>query len=125
MDDFAEVQAKIRSLSSASSQRQGASVEVIARASASVGVPFPPELVQWLLLCRGPVEVGSDVILGVETCDGRSCIEQVAAHSPIARHKDWIPVASDGCGNYYVLVRVGESWPVGFVDSARRWTPTT
>ncbi|MEU4219408.1 SMI1/KNR4 family protein [Actinoplanes sp. NPDC026623] len=78
-----------------------------------VGVPLPAVLVDWLRICKGEA-ICAGGIFGARP--DRDFLD-IAAHldlHPQWRELGWLPVAGDGCGNHYVLVRGGE---VAFVES--------
>jgi cell wall assembly regulator SMI1 len=65
---------------------------------------------------NGPC-VGPGGIVGVNTARELQNLESIYDLYPNWKAKRWIPVAGDGCGNYYVLVHgEHERTPVVFVD---------
>lgn len=83
------------------------------------GFSVPAELREWLLLYNAPV-IGPGGIFGVgvgQFCDMDAMYDAL----PFWRESGWVPVAGDGCGDYYVLdsrTAVGETHPIYFVDQA-------
>ena len=76
----------------------------------------PPEiLLQWLAVSNGPC-IGPGGLFGVATSRTDLDIERVLRLYPQWATKNWIPVAGDGCGNYYVLLADEAGAPVGFID---------
>jgi cell wall assembly regulator SMI1 len=100
----------------------GASEDAIRAAQDKLKVVFPPSFTRFLRLWNGG-EFGSDALYGIppitphhlditwyreEILDARDC------------PKSWIPIANDGCGNYFVIATeiptVGAECAIGFVD---------
>lgn len=97
----------------------GATEQQLAEFEKRMGVTVPPKLRSWLLVCNGPC-VGPGGVFGINTQRKSQDIEHVLALRPSWRDKGWIPVAGDGCGNYYVVATRGEfgqGEPVLFVDT--------
>jgi hypothetical protein len=80
----------------------GASDEEIDALGTRLGLPIPDELRAWLGCCNGPL-VGPGGLFGIRPDWDFLDIEARASGFPWWREKRWIPVAGDGCGNYYVL----------------------
>lgn len=79
----------------------------------------PDELRQWLLVTNGPC-VGPGGVFGIETKRAHLDIGRCLASHPVWIAKGWIPIAGDGCGNYYLAVTrqdFGEGEPVIFIDT--------
>ncbi|HVW38717.1 MAG TPA: SMI1/KNR4 family protein [Pirellulales bacterium] len=96
----------------------GATPEQLNAFEQRTGIQIPPELSSWLSISNGP-GVGPGGFLGLETSRRGFDIDQYLALCPIWKEKKWIPVASDGCGNFYVVPTNGEfgaGFPVVFVD---------
>jgi hypothetical protein len=84
-----------------------------------VPFPVPPELLDWLGICNGPV-VGPGGLFGIGNVAKHVSIDEILALYPNWKERKWLPVAGDGCGNYYVLVcsaEFGKGNPVVFVDT--------
>jgi hypothetical protein len=81
-----------------------------------LGFILPRSFRTWLMTTNGPC-VGPGGIVGVNTARDLQNLESIYDLYPNWKAKRWVPVAGDGCGNYYVLVH-GEydSDPVVFVD---------
>ncbi|MDT8306179.1 MAG: SMI1/KNR4 family protein [Anaerolineae bacterium] len=82
------------------------------------GIPVPDQLREWLNIANGPY-IGSRATLGIRTADKYRDIEALLQIAPAWKSKAWIPIASDGCGNYYILPtqqEYGEGYPVVFVE---------
>src|SRR5437588_2811646 len=63
-------------------------------------VEIPQELKLWLLICNGaPVNPGG--IYGVRPAKVRA--EDLLDELPAWRARKWFPLASNGCGDYYVV----------------------
>ena len=96
----------------------GASEEQIARAESVVGILFPPKLREWLSVCNGAC-VGPGGIVGLQQRRTIQDLSSILSLYPVWQSSGWIPVAGDGCGNYYVVDtsgRFGQGEPVLFVD---------
>jgi hypothetical protein len=94
----------------------GLTDEVISGFEERVGFPMPPEQANLLRLSNGPC-VGPGGIFGVRPALAFLDIEQLYESYPGWRDQGWVPVASDGCGNYYVAARAGKHWPIVFIDT--------
>ena len=82
------------------------------------GVTLPSQFRQWLKIANGPY-VDSRATFGIQTSTEYRDIEAIYHLLPVWKSKKWIPVASDGCGNYYVVPtdqEYGEGYPVVFVE---------
>jgi cell wall assembly regulator SMI1 len=82
------------------------------------GLSVPPEMRDWLSMFNGPF-VGRAGIFGIRPTDGRLDIETELERVPQWVEKGWIPLAEDGCGDYYVLdtrSTVNGTRPVYFLD---------
>lgn len=94
----------------------GADDAEIADLREAVGVPLPPELEEWLQVCKGDV-IGPGGLYGVRQPGGATSIASMLELFPGWRERGWLPVAGDGNGDYYVLLTAGElAGQVGFVD---------
>ncbi|MFC3833836.1 MULTISPECIES: SMI1/KNR4 family protein [Deinococcus] len=88
--------------------------------SAEIGIPFPPSLLEWLIHANG-ASVESQYLVGI---DGTLPTDMPSLYT---LHPNWkaaglIPVASDGCGNHYVIAtrqEYGKGCPVLFIDHER------
>ena len=91
---------------------QGASEVELAVLSLRLGHGLPPVLSSWLTVCRGAA-IGPGGVFGQRP--DRPFLDMVSTLDlyPEWRTLGWLPVAGDGCGNYYVLAEDGT---VGFVD---------
>ena len=96
----------------------GATPAAIDALGKSMGRPVPQELQAWLLRCNCP-RVGPGGVYGV--CPDDDYVD-IAAKYRLRPHwleRGWVPVAGDGCGNYYVLDlarRTRSGHPVLFLD---------
>jgi len=95
----------------------GATEEQIKSAEDTLGIIMPREFRCFLAFLNGPC-IGPGGLFGVETRSPRSDIRAILGRYPEWKAEDWIPVAGDGCGNYYVLVATSENGqPVCFIDT--------
>lgn len=92
---------------------QGATNAEIDAAEQTIGLQFPAELREWLREVNG-----AGLFLGIS---GKyNLVVALTRVYPDWIQRGWLPVATDGCGNDYVLITMGEygnSRPVGFVDA--------
>jgi len=96
----------------------GATVVAIDALGERLGRPVPPELRAWLLRCNCP-PVGPGGLFGVCPDDEYLDIETYNRLHPHWLDRGWIPIAGDGCGNYYVLdlnARTRSGHPILFLD---------
>ena len=92
---------------------EGPSPAELAVLADRLGQPLPPALRTWLSMCNGAA-IGPGGVFG-ERPDRRFLdMAWFWDLYPEWRGLGWIPVASDGCGNYYVLTADGT---VGFVET--------
>jgi cell wall assembly regulator SMI1 len=95
----------------------GISDSEISLCEARLGILFPEKLREWLGYSNGPC-VGPGGMMGVKTVRDNLDIEVILDLHPTWKEKGWLPVAGDGCGNYYVLVISNpKESPVAFVDT--------
>ena len=96
----------------------GISMEVLDDFAARNALEIAPDLARWLSITNGPC-VGPGGFFGVKTSHDFLDIEGIYQSYPQWLHKKWIPVAGDGCGNYYVILPCRGRWPVVFIDTSR------
>jgi SMI1 / KNR4 family (SUKH-1) len=91
---------------------EGASAAELAVLSDRLGRSLPPVLRSWLSICRGAA-IGPGGVFGQRP--DRPFLDMVRIRDLFAEWQSlgWLPVAGDGCGNYYVLAEDGT---VGFVE---------
>ena len=97
----------------------GATEADVAKCEKRIGLKVPAKLRAWLLTSNGPC-VGPGGVFGIKPRREDLDLEHILTLRPIWREKGWIPVAGDGCGNYYVVVskgEFGEGEPVIFIDT--------
>lgn len=95
---------------------EGASAEEIRDLEARLGIVIPESLAAWLRVCRGSAG-GDGGLFGVGNSRSHLDIDYTMNLFPGWQQRGWIPVAGDGCGNYYVLMTAEPGAPVGFVDT--------
>lgn len=96
------------------------SINQITEFEAKFDLYFPEEFVNLLLLCNGSF-AGEGGIFGLHQEQRVLDIEYYFELFPYWLSAKWIPVASDGCGNYFVCVANTQfegKAPVVFIDSA-------
>lgn len=96
----------------------GASEEAIADLVARLQIAVPDELREWLLMSNGSM-AGRGGIFGIRPDNDFLDIEAHLELSPSWKSRGWLPIASDGCGSYYVMdahSSGGSTSPVYFVD---------
>ena len=82
------------------------------------GLTVPAALREWLRYSNGPA-LGAGGMLGVRTSQMSDDIECKYRRRPDWLERGWIPIARDGCGNYYVIAtreQDGPGNPVFFLD---------
>jgi cell wall assembly regulator SMI1 len=83
-----------------------------------LGMPMPASLVDWLRVCKGEA-IGPGGVYGARSDQPHNDIAETLSLFPGWRARGWIPVAGDGCGDYYVLIEHGElAGYIGFIDQA-------
>jgi cell wall assembly regulator SMI1 len=83
------------------------------------GIALPNDFREWLKVSNGP-EVGPSGMFGIGTPTDFLDIESILDIHPGWKSKKWIPVASDACGNYYLVAtqqEFGRGYPVFFVEA--------
>jgi hypothetical protein len=91
----------------------GASSQELEGLERRLGRPLPGQLADWLRICRGAA-IGPGGFFGNRPDRPSLDIPAYLGLFPEWADKRWLPVAGDGCGNYYVLLPSGQ---VGFVDT--------
>jgi hypothetical protein len=90
------------------------------------GIIVPIELRDWLRFTNG-ARIGIGGTLGIHTHNVCDNIETQYEWRAAWRDLGWIPIASDNCGNYYVLATCeedGPGHPVFFIDQQRQTAST-
>lgn len=75
-------------------------------------VAIPPEVRDWLRFTNGP-RIGPGGVFGLKD------FEEVYGFMPEFKERLWLPLGTDGCGDYYVLAldpEDGPLRPVYFID---------
>lgn len=91
----------------------GASPAELAALADRLGQSLPAALKTWLSICRGAA-IGPGGVFGHRPDRPALDMVRILEIYPEWRAPGWLPVASDGCGNYYVLAGDGT---VGFVET--------
>lgn len=82
------------------------------------GISVPPMLKDWLKFTNGPC-IGAGGVRGLCTPYPADGIEHYYDIFPEWCRRGWIPIAGDGCGDYYVVAtrdEDGPGQPVFFID---------
>lgn len=88
--------------------------------SMRTGIAIPGPLREFLTMTNGPC-VGPGGLFGIRTLRPHLDMESYLESHPTWKIRRWIPIAGDGCGNYYVLCTQGEfgpGLPVVFIDTS-------
>lgn len=82
------------------------------------GVPLPDPVARWFELFDGPpVGPGGVFRIGDQPVGGQvEKIDVVYRRFPEWQASKWIPLATDGCGNYFVAMPCSGRWPVVFIE---------
>lgn len=95
--------------------QRGATQEELGSLERRLDTTLPEPLVRWLTILNGDT-IGQGGVFGAREDDAALDIARIRS---IFREEwqgtAWLPVASDGCGNYYVLMEDGR---VGFVETS-------
>ena len=94
----------------------GVSEDVLLEFEERVGFPMPSHQADLLRLSNGPC-VGPGGLFGIRPSLDFLDMEQLYESYPSWVERGWVPVAGDGCGNYYVAVPANDEWPVVFIDT--------
>jgi cell wall assembly regulator SMI1 len=94
----------------------GASEDELDELEARIGATLPPQLRQWLAICKGEA-IAPGGVFGVRPDEPALDIgHRLSVHDPL---RGWLPVAGDGNGDVYVLVTDGPlAGRVAFIDQA-------
>ena len=97
---------------------EGASASAIQMAENRLGLKYPSDFREWLMVTNGP-PIGRGGMLGIHPVGCSEDIENVLKFYSAWVSNNWIPVAGNGCGDYYVLVHESEKMnSVAFIDCA-------
>lgn len=97
---------------------EGASQHQCNELEGRTGITLPPEFRAWLMIANAPC-VGPSGMFGIRPKREHLDIEMVLAFVPGWRDRGWLPIAGDGCGNYYIVATRGDfgpNHPVLFFD---------
>ena len=98
------------------SRMTGATLPSIREFGRRTQMVIPQDLEEWLQVVNG-ARIGPGGVLGIQTPDSYCDIETVLAGYPEWRKRGWLPIAGDGCGNFYVVLANMHSAPVVFIDT--------
>lgn len=96
----------------------GLSKAEIIKLSQKIDITLPKDFSSVLEITNAPY-INGQVLLGVSSEDHRS-LEAVYQMYPKWKYWGWLPIANDGCGNYYIIPTkndFGEGYPVIFIES--------
>jgi hypothetical protein len=91
----------------------GASDQELADLERRLGTPLPAALTDWLHICKGEA-ICAGGVFGARPDQDFLDIAAYSTLHPQWKGLGWLPVAGDGCGNYYVLLTTGQ---VAFIDT--------
>lgn len=97
----------------------GISESEINDAERRIGINFPNELKEWLMISNGPC-VGPGGIFGIKPQNSSLDIEKIISIYDCWKILRWIPMAGDGLGNYYVIDTAKKykyGHPIYFIDT--------
>jgi hypothetical protein len=97
----------------------GVSEKELSEFQERTGVILPAELRAWLGIANAPF-IGSQGAFGINARKQFLEIESYWGLYPGWRDRDWIPIGTDGSGNYYVVPtreEFGQGFPVLFIDT--------
>ncbi len=95
-----------------------ATLQMIAEMESRIGVKLPEDVRTWLQFANGSL-VGPGGIFGVPPIRNHLNMERRWQRHPDWVFRKWVPFASDGCGNYYMIPtqqEFGPGYPVMFVE---------
>jgi len=98
----------------------GADTNAIHEFELRTGIYLPVDLREWLQIANGPC-VGPGGMYGIRPACQHLNIESYLALFPSWTATKWIPVAGDGCGNYYIMPtqnEYGVGNPIVFIDTS-------
>ncbi len=100
----------------------GISADELKAFSKRTGIQVPRPLAEWLEIANGAC-VSAGGLFGIYTKRKHvlTGIEEIYDLHPEWKQRGWIPLASDGCGNYYIMPTAqefGRGWPVFLFDMA-------
>jgi cell wall assembly regulator SMI1 len=84
------------------------------------GITLPHDMRDWLKMANGPC-VGPGGLFGIRPLRKHLDIESLLSLFPLWKTRKWIPIAGDGCGNYYVIPTqydYGNGYPILFVEAS-------
>lgn len=93
----------------------GPQTQQIADLEAAVGFAIPAAVVEWLEQCNGCV-AGPGVLFGATSGCALTDILSAMELWPRWRQDRWLPIASDGSGNFFVAVAYEHQVQVFFVE---------
>jgi len=95
----------------------GATKETLCGFVDRTGLVVPEPLAEWLRDVNG-ARIGPGGVLGIRPDDPYCDIETILHGYPEWVPNGWIPVAGDGCGNYYVLGPDCGMHPICFINTS-------
>jgi hypothetical protein len=85
----------------------GADDGELAELQSRLGMPIPVTLVDWLRVCKGDA-IDPGGVYGARPEQPSIDMASALSRLPGWRPRGWMPIACDGCGDYYVLIGNGE-----------------
>lgn len=98
---------------------RGATRKEILLAEQAIRIPFPEQLSEWLRFCNGTRNLLPAAYFGVGSLAGDQSLDAtyiMFERFPEFANLCWFPIASDGCGSFWVMPLRGDRHPIIFVD---------
>jgi cell wall assembly regulator SMI1 len=94
----------------------GLSEGEIQHAEARLGRGLPAAFRAWLKIANGPC-IGPGGFFGFNTSRPGLDVERLLQRHEAWGTRGWLPVAGDGCGNFYITLNESSDPPIGFVEA--------
>jgi cell wall assembly regulator SMI1 len=101
---------------------EGVNNDDIMKLEKDIGFPLPETLKQWLTVTNAPC-VGTGGFIGISPKRKSLDIYSIYENYPNWKSHQWIPMANDGSGNFYVaVIDKSEVEAIGFIDTMENLT---
>ena len=90
----------------------------IMNAEKRIGISFPEDLKEWLMISNGPC-IGPGGVFGIRAERSSLDVEKIISLYDSWKNLHWIPIAGDGFGNYYIVDTMKETkygHPIYFIN---------